>query len=47
VRLQFNKIQSLLYSPEDVLDKGLDKSETIDDKLDFLNREVDDTDVID
>lgn len=48
MRLQFNRFNlQFLFSPEDVIDKGLDKSETIDDKLDFLNRDVDDAEVID
>lgn len=47
MRLLFNRIQYPLYSSEDVIDKGLDKADTIDDKLDFLNRDTDDTEVID
>lgn len=38
----YNRIQGPLYSPDDVIDKGLDKADTIDDKLDFLNRDTDD-----
>lgn len=47
MRPLFNKIQLPLYAPNDVVDKGLDKAETIDDKLDFLNQDDDDKEVID
>lgn len=47
MRLQFNRIQFPLFAPNDTLDVGVDKAETIDDKLDFLNRDTDDAEVID
>lgn len=45
VRLLFNRIQSPLYFPEEAVDTGKDL--TVDDALEFLNRETDDKELID